>query len=382
MYYVTVNLPPECHQMSLDELLFGGEAVMKRIQNSGKSNFTVTRTYELEYMSYRIMNRVNVPALVHKLEAFNDKYAELREKPRKSLYREFYIPKKSGGLRKIDAPCDELKEALYELKKVFEDDFGALYHTSAYAYIEHRCTVDAIRKHQRNESKWFGKYDLSNFFGSITPEYLMHIFKMVYPFSEVIRRAWDGEKILRTALDLCFLDGGLPQGTPISPMLTNLLMIPVDYKLTKAFREWDERCVYTRYADDFLVSSKYNFDYKKAEKLIVDTLAGFGAPFTINGSKTRYGSSSGRNWNLGVMLNKDNEITVGYKKKKLFQTMLYNFLTCERNGEPWDIGAVQQLLGNHSYYREVEKETIDKIVAHFNEKNGVDIIKMIKDRLK
>lgn len=381
MYYLTIKLPPECHQMTLDELLFGGEAAVKRIQNSAKNNDTTTRTYELDHIAARISNRVDRLALVNTLKEFEVAHMDLYEKPRKSLYREFYIPKKSGGLRKIDAPCDELKDALRKLKGIFEKDFGVLYHTSAYAYVEKRSTLDAVKKHQQNESKWFGKYDLSNFFGSITPEYTMKVISKIFPFSEVVR-VYGGEEVLQKVLDLCFLDGGLPQGTPISPLLTNILMIPVDYKLNKAFREWDERCVYTRYADDFLVSSKYNFDYKKAEALIVDTLKEFGAPFTINSSKTRYGSSAGRNWNLGVMLNKDNEITVGYKKKKQFQAMLHNFITDCNNGVDWALNDVQVLNGLYSYYRSVEKDTIDKIIKHVDEKHGTNVLAMIKEKLR
>ena len=39
------------------------------------------------------------------------------------------------------------------------------------------------------------------------------------------------------------------------------MMIPVDFKLFKAFRSFNEqRFIYTRYADDFIISSKYDFD--------------------------------------------------------------------------------------------------------------------------
>lgn len=115
---------------------------------------------------------------------------------------------------------------------------------------------------------------------------------------------------------------------------------------------------------------------------VVSTLSSFGAPFTINASKTRYGSSAGRNWNLGVMLNKDNEITVGHKKKKQFQSMLYNYITDKNNGVAWERNDVQVMYGLHSYYRMVEKETIDAIVAYINKKMNVDVIRMMKDDLR
>lgn len=30
---------------------------------------------------------------------------------------------------------------------MYEEDFHVLYHTSAFAYIKHRCTVDAVKRH-------------------------------------------------------------------------------------------------------------------------------------------------------------------------------------------------------------------------------------------
>lgn len=154
-------------------------------------------------------------------------------------------------------------------------------------------------------------------------------------------------------------------------------------KLSKAFRDYDkQQFVYTRYADDFIISSKYDFDVHKVEKLVVDTLKSFGAPFSINASKTRYGSSAGRNWNLGVMLNKDNEITVGYKKKRQFQSMMYNYINDKRNDVEWPREDIMAMQGLHSYYRMVEPEAIDAIVLHTNEKLGVDVIRTIKEDLR
>ena len=86
-------------------------------------------------------------------------------------------------------------------------------------------------------------------------------------------------------------------------------MIPVDFEIARTLREYNhQRFVYTRYADDFQISSKYSFSFTEIQDVIVSILKNFEAPFTINSAKTRYGSSAGQNWNLGLMLNKDNEI--------------------------------------------------------------------------
>lgn len=378
MVYITVMQSPIYHQMTLEEFLFQNFQAQTVI-NTNVSN---TRTYAYETVSEHFTSRIDTDALIRKLVRFNEQTEALRAQERSTLYETFHIPKKSGGLRRIDAPKPELMNALRNLKTIFEEDFHALYHTSAFAYVKNRCTVDAVKRHQKNNSKWFGKLDLHDFFGSTTLDYVIKMFSMVFPFSEIVKFP-NGEAELRKALDLAFLNGGLPQGTPLSPLITNVMMIPVDYKLANAFRDFDkQRFIYTRYADDFIISSKVDFDVHRVEKLVVDTLHEFGAPFTINESKTRYGSSAGRNWNLGVMLNKDNEITVGHKKKRQFQSMLYNYITDKLKGVSWPREDVQTMQGLHSYYRMVEPETIDAIVKHTNEKMETDVLRLIKDDLR
>lgn len=378
MTYITVKQPPKYHQMTLEEFLFEAEIKPQIIS----LNTTNTRTYEVKNINSKRPYGLNIDELIIKLIQFNNSTKELRDKPRKSLYREFYIPKKSGGLRKIDAPEPELMDALRRLKTIFENDFHVLYHTSAFAYIRKRSTIDAVKRHQANESKWFGKYDLSNFFGNTSLEFVLKMFSMIYPFSEIMKHDI-GKKELSQALELAFLDGGLPQGTPISPVITNVMMIPIDFKLSNGLREYNnQHYVYTRYADDFLISSKYTFKFKEIEQFIIDTLNSFEAPFTINSKKTRYGSSAGSNWNLGVMLNKDNQITVGHKKKRQFQAMLASYVMDKQNGKPWDVSDVQIMEGYRNYYRMVEGNSIDKLVEHIGNKFNVNIVELIRSDLK
>ena len=378
MIYITVRQSPTYHQMTLEEFLFETETQPSLMND----NTTNTRTYEVESLSRHFLSKLHLNHLIGKLTTFNQETANLREVPRHDLYHTFYIPKKSGGLRKIDAPNPELMDTLRKLKTIFEDDFNVLYHTSAFAYVRKRSTVDAVKRHQYNESKWFGKYDLSNFFGSTSPEFVEKMFSMIFPFSEVMKNP-EGKEQLTTALSLAFLDGGLPQGTPISPIITNLMMIPIDFTLSKKLRQFEkQKFIYTRYADDFLISSRYDFDFKKIENLIVDTLRSFNAPFSIKSSKTRYGSSSGSNWNLGVMLNRENKLTIGYKKKRQFQAMLASYVMDKQNGVNWDLNDVQVLEGYRNYYRMIEGDTIDKIVEHIGKKFKVNIVRMIKDDLR
>lgn len=378
MYYVTMKQKPMYHQITLEEFL-AGTATESGIISMNTSN---TKTWAVERINDKLRDRTDVYSLINQLKRFNYMTSGLRAVDRHSLYSEFYIPKHSGGLRKIDAPNEELKEALRALMQIFSVRFGALYHTSAFAYIKDRSTIECMKRHQNNDSKWYGKTDFSNFFGSTTLEFTMHILSMIYPFCLVCEDA-EGKEELRTALELAFLDGGLPQGTPISPMLTNLIMIPIDFKLCNTLRNFNnQRFIYTRYADDIQISSQINFDMNRIVKLIDDTLQEFDAPFRIKQEKTRYGSSAGRNWNLGIMINSKNEMTIGSKKKRQFEAMLHAFTMDALNGKEWNLQDIQVLDGLCNYYRMVEGETIDRIIAHIGNKNNVDIAKLIKKKMR
>lgn len=377
MYYITTRLAPQTHQMTLDDLL----SFDYNAYGMSGTNTPNTRTDEVEEISDKWKRAANVQGLTNVLRQFNESVDYLRTVDRHSLYKSFSIPKKSGGYRKIDAPEAELKVALSNLKLILETSFKALYHTSAFAYIHDRSTLDCVKRHQRNNSRWFEKDDLSNFFGSTTLEFVMKMLSKIYPFCEVIKDDI-GREELEKALELGFLDGVLPQGTPLSPTLTNIIMIPLDFTISKKLRAIENQSfVYTRYADDFFISNRYNFDPAMVRGIIRDTLNEFEAPYVFKEEKSRYGSSSGRNWMLGLMLNKDNNITVGYKNKKYFKAAVQSYAQDKANGKHWNLDDLRTLEGKRSYYTHIEGETIIDIVKKIGAKYNMDIEKSIKEDL-
>lgn len=465
MYYITAKAPPQWHQMTVDELLFGCDRTTMLIT----ANETNTRTDAVPFISERLARMTDVMGLERILMDFYKSHQTLYEMTRETLYQTFFMEKKERGMpgffrdmfasqhryipcdagtvctgvagllqpairrhettehdscmdacvrgvagylttqgfavteddiriwlrhnfRRIDAPKAELKRALRELKGILEDEktFRALYHTSAFAYVRGRSTVKAVKRHQQNASQWFAKFDLSDFFGSSTPEFVKKQLAYVWPFCEICKDPI-GSMLLSLVLDLCFLHGGLPQGTPISPMLTNLMMIPIDHKLANRLREFtlekkgekrQQRFVYTRYADDFLVSSAFDFDVRVIQRFIQDTLDEFHAPFRLNTEKTRYGSRSGSNWNLGVMLNRENQITVGAEQKRRLKAKLASYILDRKAGNRWPLSEVQQLSGILSYCRMVEPDAVGELVKRIEQKFEADIESCIRQDLK
>ncbi len=304
MIYVTVKQKRNDKQLKWEDFLFNEDPKIPKIHYDE----TGTITRKLFGPSKEMLKSVNVPGMIALLKGFNTKYSSLFEKNKEELYDHFKIPKKTGGFRPIDAPKDELQTALRELVFILSEKFGLLYHTAAFAYVKGRCITDAVKKHQINESNWILKTDFSGFFPSTTLDFAMSMMSMLWPVSEICKTK-AGEDELRKALSLGFLNNSLPQGTVLSPMLTNLIMIPIDYTLFNEFAH--RRFVYTRYADDIHISCVQSFDMDEVVQMIKEALEIFHAPYEIKKEKTHYGSRKGRNKILGLSLNAENNITVG-----------------------------------------------------------------------
>lgn len=378
-YYITVNREPRVYQLTFEDIMYGLDESKLALQKDTRD----TTTWKVDAINRRLIEKTDFNAMQAALRGFVERYQDLIAVEDKStLYRSFKIPKRSGGLRQIDAPNDELKRALYDLKMIFEKKFYMSYHTAAFAYVHGRSTIDSVKRHQQNKSRWFLKTDMRHFFPSTSPEFLMKMLCMTFPFCAFVQDDWGNRELLKKALSLCFLNGGLPQGTPTSPMLTNALMIPIDHAISKMCHEYQPHLCYTRYADDILISSEYSFKWTDVQNKLIAILNSFEAPFSLHPDKTRYGSSAGRNWNLGVMLNAENKITIGHEKKKVFKAMVFQFMTDDAKGVAWGLEDVQHFLGLISYYRMVEKESIDAILATYSAKFNKDVKATAKALLK
>lgn len=391
MVYITYNSPERYRQMTFEEMMMGDAFPIESLRSGGKG---ATHTVVVDKVPRRIMKITDVSKMIHDMAAFNHRYSELMAvSPRSELYDHFEIPKKTGGLRPIDAPCPELKKALAELKELWSGWMFADHHTCAFAYINQRSVYEVAAKHQRFNAWWFASFDFHGFFPSTTSEFVLSQLSMIYPFNLVLAYP-TGRREFEKALDLCFLNGGLPQGTPISPFITNVMMIPFDHKLARLLNKFDsgkknangnpitDRICYTRYADDIDISCKVMFNYKRVEREIVRLLQEMNAPFTLNEKKTKFNSRAGRNWILGVMLNKDNNITIGYRKNKIFKAMLDSYCKDRAKGTKWSLEDLQKLRGNISWYKSVEPSTVEYILAKYGGKYGVNILESISEDMK
>lgn len=374
MIYVTVKQHRKPRQLKWEDIIY--EKVNPNQLTAGsESDSTATITRQMETVPADVLQKVDVRQMVNAFKRFNEDNAALFEKDRASMYYTFHIPKATGGFRRIDAPCEELKHAMSRLAAILTDTCGVLYHTAAYAYIPGRWVQDAAKKHVKARSQWYLKTDLSGFFPSTTLEFAMKMLAMVFPLSEVIKDA-EGKKELEKALSLGFLNGSLPQGSPLSPTLTNMIFLPIDFKLANEFAK--RKLVYTRYADDTHISAVERFPYKDVITFMTKTFREFDAPYVIKPEKTHFGSFKGQNWMLGMMLNGNFDITVGYKAKKYFKAALCAFILDTKNKKLWELGDVQRLQGQMNWYSQIEPEYFANVIKRANQKWGVNVKAMMK----
>lgn len=139
--------------------------------------------------------------------------------------------------------------------------------------------------------KYFMRVDIRNFFDSLEETLV----------TNSLREYIADEEALRTVVDICTVDGKIPQGAITSPALSNIVFKRADQRILKYCQAVEERCIekkrtsgswvngmlcYTRYADDLLFSSDF-LDFKENRyflRMISNILSDFG--FFINRQKT------------------------------------------------------------------------------------------------
>lgn len=153
-------------------------------------------------------------------------------------YRESFIPKRSGGKRRILAPDENLKAVQ---RCILGRVLGRLRCHPAVRGFErgHSIVTNALA---HCSQAIVLRMDLKNFFESTSAERVTGYFQAI---------GWSGEAA-RLLVKLCTYDRGLPQGAPTSPRLSNLVNFRLDTRLARLARKFDAR--YTRYADDLTFS--------------------------------------------------------------------------------------------------------------------------------
>jgi RNA-directed DNA polymerase len=260
----------------------------------------------------------------------------LYTKPIASRYTAFEIPKRGGGSRLIKAPDDKLKLLQQKLSVLLQDclDEINLAKTQndkrddniAHGFRRNRSILTNAKQHRNR--RWVFNLDLQDFFPSI------HFGRVRGYF--IRDRKFALPENVATLLAQIACDGkALPQGSPCSPVISNLIAHVLDIHVVRLAAAVG--CTYSRYADDMTFSTnKKEFPQEIAVPSIVDPqvwLPGTKlleiidhSDFKVNPRKTRMRYRNSRQDVTGLVVNRKINIRQEYRRSaramvhRLFKT--------------------------------------------------------------
>ena len=243
----------------------------------------------------------------------------------KKRYTTFTIKKKSGGKRIINAPVNGLKSILRPLNCILQCVYTP--HIAANGFVLNKSIVDNAKAHVGHHYVY--NIDLKDFFHSFDRNRVKMGF-MYEPFSLNGNR----EPLAFLLASLCThpfevngeIKNVLPQGSPTSPTITNIICKKMDRRLTGLANRFGAK--YTRYADDITFSSPRNIFNDKnfineLERIIAednllkrkDQEIKIGPQLKINPDKTRLEKSDYRQEVTGLIVNEKVNVRKRYVKQ-------------------------------------------------------------------
>jgi group II intron reverse transcriptase/maturase len=268
-----------------------------------------------------------------------------------SPVRKVEIPKPGGGVRMLGIPTvmDRMiqQAILQALTPIFDPTFSA----DSYGFRPGRSAQRAVlraREYIAEGRRWVVDLDLEKFFDTVQHDVLM---------SRVARRVRD-KRVLRVIgryLRAGIMEGGValprkegtPQGGPLSPLLSNILLDELDKELERRGHR------FVRYADDFQVY----VESKRAGERVMASLEGFLAKrlrLKVNRKKSAVGRPWGRKF-LGYRTTTDKKPKLKPDPKSVKRLKL-KLKDLFRRGRGWSLGRTIRelnpiLRGWAAYYR-------------------------------
>ena len=244
-------------------------------------------------------------------------------KKKRAEYRLFWLAKRGGGYRPVSAPSPGLKQVQQGILSLL--NHGDL-SPHATAYRPGKNLLDNATPHVGKPL--LVKLDIRNFFGSIRFPAVFHAIDQalrraprVGPHKKAYPPEAQEARNYNTVLSFffscfCTLDGVLPQGAPTSPMLSNLIFLPLDQHIA-AFCE-PHGIAYTRYSDDLTFSGDFAPDMliRFVCRLLQEN------HFSLNEEKTVVARTGSQQRVTGVVVNSHPQGERAYRRR--IRQELYN----------------------------------------------------------
>ena len=285
-------------------------------------------------------------------------------------YYRFDIPKKSGGTRHIAAPKTQLKAVQRRildqiLQKVEISDLS-------HGFIKYRSILTGAKVHQTSPDLLIN-IDLENFFPTITFErvrglyqsfgysgYIASLLAMLCTYCERMPLEIKGEiKYIKTS------DRILPQGSPASPMITNIICRNMDKRINGLCKKLG--ITYTRYADDMSFSymgDVADFSIGSFLNSINKIIEAEG--FHMKKEKTHILRKNNRQYITGIVINNE-EIGVPKKWVKILKASIHNAQKLKDSGGSVSSKTVYEISGKIAWLKSVNAKRYEKIISQGTE---------------
>lgn len=236
-------------------------------------------------------------------------------KVRKFGYTSKIISKKNGQDRNLSIPPLFVRN----MQRIFNKELQKIYKAPkpVHGFVDTkkgdvRTIVTNAKQH--TNKKILINIDIENFFDTINFGRVRGLFKS---------KPFNTQDIISTKLSqLIIYDNKLPQGSPTSPIISNMICKKMDHELIQFAKM--NRLIYTRYADDITFSSNrrdIHFDSKIIVKKIETILISNG--FIINGKKTRVQPSYLQQKVTGLIVNQ--KVNLDRKFVRQIKSMLFSW---------------------------------------------------------
>ncbi len=277
-------------------------------------------------------------------------------------YKRFYVPKRSGGVRIIESPAhDTLRILLKKLNYLFSTEL--IFPDSVTGFVKTKSIITNARIHLGAEL--IINIDLKDFFHSIKKTNISdalnsHPFNFSYEFANKLS-------------SIATKENYLPQGSPLSPILSNIVANKLDKSLSEFCLRKGIR--YSRYADDMTFSIT-NGRIEEEDIMIIRKAIELSG-FQFNEKKYKIKRKNRCLTVTGIIVNKKLNVKRTYIKN--IKAALHNWKTTDSNSARMNLNSLRGKIEYLGMVRgkddHIYRSLLDKFNFLVNKPEAIETVK-------
>jgi RNA-directed DNA polymerase len=264
------------------------------------------------------------------------------------------IPKAKGGVRTLGIPTvvDRLIQQGVQqvLSPIFEKDFS----NHSYGFRPGRSAHDAVRAAQeyvKAGKGWVVDIDLKAFFDQVNHDKLMNLVGRKIRDKAILKLIG---KYLRAPMQRAekkeARDKGTPQGGPLSPLLANIYLDPLDKELEK------RGLAFVRYADDIAIFAS---SQRSAERILESVAKWLGKELKLEVNQTKSGAGpTEQSGLLGFRIDEEGTIEIGDRAVQRLKERIHELWDARQSKTSQQLSQQWQsyIKGWWNYYQLAERQ--------------------------